>query len=167
MSREQTNDPQSLWVWPQLVVIGARGKVARGVLTEVVSCTPDAVELSCGVTLPPDQLVSAVRPAHALVYAVQYEIAARRAAREDKWPKTVGMELRSPEKNIALAALKQQYDRAYQHLRHLRRTGQTLQAAARLTTQRILRDAWMILLELPMRREKGKAAIQLGNSPTP
>ena len=43
--------------------------MARGVLTEVVSCTPDAVELRCGVTLPPDQLVRAVRPAHALVYA--------------------------------------------------------------------------------------------------
>ena len=104
--------------------------------------------------------------AHALVYAVEYEIAARRAAREDKWPKTVGMELRSPEKNIALAALKRQYDRAHQHLRHLRRTGQTLQAAARLTTQRILRDAWMIFWELPARREKGEAAIPLGNSPT-
>ena len=103
--------------------------------------------------------------AHALVYAVEYEIAARRAAREDKWPKTVGMELRNPEKNIALAALKRQYDRAYQHLRHLRRTGQTLQAAARLTTQRILREAWMILLELPAWREKGEAAIPLGNSP--
>ena len=43
--------------------------MARGVLTEVVSCTPDAVELSCGVTLPPDQLVRAVRPARAVVYA--------------------------------------------------------------------------------------------------
>ena len=38
-------------------------------LTEVVSCTPDAVELSCSVTLAPDMLVRAVRPAHALVYA--------------------------------------------------------------------------------------------------
>ena len=43
--------------------------MARGVLTEVASCTPDAVELSCGVTLAPDMLVRAVRPAHALVYA--------------------------------------------------------------------------------------------------
>jgi len=68
-SREQANDPQSLWVWPGLTVIGAGGKVSRGVLTEVVSCTPDAVELSCGVTLAPDVLVRAVRPAHALVYA--------------------------------------------------------------------------------------------------
>ncbi len=43
--------------------------MSRGVLTEVVSCTPDAVELSYGVTLAPDVLVRAVRPAHALVYA--------------------------------------------------------------------------------------------------
>ena len=106
-----------------------------------------------------------VARARALVYAVEQEIAARRAAREDKWPKTSGLELRNPQKKTALVALKRQYDRAYQHLRHLRRTGQTLQAAARLTTQRILREAWMILLELPARREKGEAAIPLGNSP--
>ena len=103
--------------------------------------------------------------AQALVYAVEQEIAARRAAREDKWPKTSGLELRNPQKKTALVALKRQYDRAYQHLRHLRRTGQTLQAAARLTTQSILREAWMILLELPARRKKGEAAIPLGNSP--
>ena len=62
--------------------------------------------------------------AHALVYAIEREVAARRAAREDKWPKTVGLVRRQPEKKEALAALKKQYDRAYQHLRHLRRTGQ-------------------------------------------
>ena len=102
--------------------------------------------------------------AHALVYAVEQEIAARRAAREDKWPKTSGMELRNPQKKAALVALKQQYDRAYQHLRHLRRSGQQLQAAARLTTQRLLREAWMILLDVPARRHKCEA-IPLGNSP--
>ena len=68
-SREQANDPQSLWVWPSLTVVGAGGKVPRGVLTEVVACTPEAVELSCGIKLPPDVLVRAIRPAHALVYA--------------------------------------------------------------------------------------------------
>ena len=73
------------------------------------------------------------------------------------------MELRSPNKNSALVALKRQYDRAYQHLRNLRRAGQNLQAAAKLTTQRRLRDAWMLLLELPTRGEKGEAAIPLGN----
>ena len=101
--------------------------------------------------------------AHALVYAVQYEIAARRAAREDKWPRTAGMELRHPNKNDALVALKRQYDRAYQQLRHLRRTGQPLQAAARLTTQRLLREAWMMLLETPTQHEKDQVAIPLGN----
>ena len=101
--------------------------------------------------------------AHAVVYAVQYEIAARRAAREDKWPRTAGMELRHPNKNDALVALKRQYDRAYQQLRHLRRTGQPLQAAARLTTQRLLREAWMMLLETPTQHEKDQVAIPLGN----
>ena len=104
-----------------------------------------------------------VARALALVYAVEQEIAARRAAREDKWPKTSGLELRNSQKKTALVALKRQYDRAYQQLRHLRRTGQQLQAAARLTTQRLLREAWMILLELPTRRDKGEAAIPLGN----
>ena len=63
--------------------------------------------------------------AHAMAYAIEREIAARRAAREHKWPKTVGLERRQPEKKEALAALKMQYDKAYQHLRHLRRTGQS------------------------------------------
>ena len=83
-----------------------------------------------------------------MVYAIEREIAARRAAREDKWPKTVGLERRQPEKKEALAALKRQYDRAYQRLRHLIRTGQ-LHAHASLTAQRLLREAWMILLDLP------------------
>ena len=86
--------------------------------------------------------------AYALVYAIEREIAARRAAREDKWPKTVGLERRQPEKKEALAALKKQYDRAYQRLRHLIRTGQ-LHAHASLTAQRLLREAWMILLDMP------------------
>ena len=86
--------------------------------------------------------------ARALVYAIEREIAARRAAREDKWPKTVGLERRQPEKKEALAALKRQYDRAYQRLRHLRKTGQ-LHAHASLATLRILREAWMILLDMP------------------
>ena len=86
--------------------------------------------------------------AYALVYAIEREIAARRAAREDKWPKTVGLERRQPEKKEALAALKKQYDKAYQRLRHLIRTGQ-LHVHALLAAQHLLRDAWMLLLDLP------------------
>ena len=86
--------------------------------------------------------------AYALVYAIEREIAARRAAREDRWPKTVGLERRQPEKKEALAALKKQYDKAYQRLRHLRRTGQ-LRVHALLAAQHLLRDAWMLLLDLP------------------
>ena len=103
--------------------------------------------------------------AHALVYAIEREIAARRAAREDKWPKTVGLERRQPEKKEALAALKRQYDRAYQQLRHLRRTGQ-LHAHASLTTQRLLREAWMILLDMPVPWQGDeKGVIALGAAP--
>ena len=99
--------------------------------------------------------------AYALVYAIEREVAARRAAREDKWPKTVGLERRQPEKKEALAALKKQYDRAYQHLRHLRRTGQ-LHAHALLTTQRLLREAWMILLDMPAPWQSEEGVIALG-----
>jgi len=90
----------------------------------------------------------------ALAYAVEREIAARRAAREDRWPKTVGLERRQPEKSKALAALKRQYDRAYQQLRHLRRTGQ-LHVHALLATRRLLGEAWMILLSLPPPLQEG------------
>ena len=86
--------------------------------------------------------------ARALTYAVEAEVAARRAAREDMWPKTVGLHGRQPEKSVALATLKQQYDKAYQHLRHLRKSRQLHQHAV-LTTKRLLHEAWMILLAAP------------------
>ena len=69
-----------------------------------------------------------------------------------------------PEKKEALAALKRQYDRAYQQLRHLRKTGQ-LHAHALLTTQRLLREAWMILLDMPAPWQcDDKDIIALGNA---
>ncbi len=86
--------------------------------------------------------------ARALSYAVEAEIAARRAAREEQWPRTVGLDKRQPEKSLALKALKRQYDKAYQHRRQLRKTRQLHQHAV-LTTKRLLREAWMILLAAP------------------
>ena len=68
-ARRQTDDPQSFWAWPGLKLIGAGGKVKRGILTQVVSCADDSVELDCGVTLCPEQLVRCVRPCHALTFA--------------------------------------------------------------------------------------------------
>jgi len=41
-----------------------------------------------------------------LIYGFETEIAARRAAREDKWPKTVGLDKRCPDLAAELAGLK-------------------------------------------------------------
>ena len=87
-----------------------------------------------------------------------------RAVREHKWPKTVGLKRRKPEKKEALAALKTQYDRAYQHLWHLRQMGQS-HVHALLTTWRLLREAWMILLEMPAPWKCEEGVIALGGAP--
>ncbi len=86
--------------------------------------------------------------ARALSYAVEAEIAARRAAREEQWPRTVGLDKRQPEKSLALKALKWQYDKAYEQLRQLRKTRKLRQHAV-LATKRLLGEAWMILLAAP------------------
>jgi len=44
--------------------------------------------------------------ARIMTYAVETEIAARRANREDKWPKTVGLDKRCPDLAASLVALK-------------------------------------------------------------
>ena len=42
-ARQQASDPQSLWVWLGCRLVGAGGKVAKGQICHVVSCTPDLV----------------------------------------------------------------------------------------------------------------------------
>ena len=51
-----------------------------------------------------------VTKARALAYVVEYTIAARRAARENVWPKTIGLAGRRTEKASKLAGLKKHYD---------------------------------------------------------
>ena len=63
------NEPQSMYVWPGLVVIGAGGKCTKGILTSVVACSEEEVELSTGAKLQPQQLIRSTRLAHALTYA--------------------------------------------------------------------------------------------------
>ena len=83
-----------------------------------------------------------------LIYAVETEIAARRAVREDKWPKTAGLDKRCPDLAAELVGLKMAYDRAYQHLRYLRGAGK-LHRHALLTNRRLLNQAWMLYLAMP------------------
>ena len=63
------NEPQSMWVWPGLTLIGAGGKVTKGILTTVTACTEEEVELSTGAKLQPEQLIRCTRLAHCLTYA--------------------------------------------------------------------------------------------------
>ncbi len=86
--------------------------------------------------------------ARVLTYAIETEIAARRANREDTWPKTVGLDKRCPDLAAKLATLKKAYDKAYQNLRYLRGKGR-LHGHAVLTTRRLMREAWMLYLAMP------------------
>ena len=63
------NEPQSMWVWPGLQLIGAGGKCQKGILTTVVACSETEIELSTGVKLDPQQLIRSTRLAAALTYA--------------------------------------------------------------------------------------------------
>ena len=83
-----------------------------------------------------------------LAYAVETTINSRRANREDKWPKTAGLDKRCPDLAAELAILKTAYDRAYQNLRYLRGKGK-LHTHALLTTRRLMHEAWMLYLALP------------------
>ena len=89
-----------------------------------------------------------VRQSRILTYAVETEIAARRANREERWPKTAGLEARCPDLAAELAVLKKAYDKAYQNLRYLRGRNKPHNHAL-LATRRLLRDAWMVYLALP------------------
>ena len=86
--------------------------------------------------------------ARILTYAVETEIAARRAARESTWPKTSGLDKRYPDLAAELAVLKKAYDKSYQNLRYLCGKGK-LHGLALLTTRRLMREAWMLYLAMP------------------
>jgi len=86
--------------------------------------------------------------ARCLAYAAEAEIAARRAARETRFPRTARLEARDPDKAQRLARIKVAYERAYQHHCYVRRTRQ-LERCAALTVARLLREAWGVLLAQP------------------
>ena len=99
--------------------------------------------------------------ARCLAYAAEAEIAARRAARETKFPTCMRLAAREPYKAQRLTSLKRDYDRAYQRLRYLRRTRQPQRCAA-LTVARLLREAWGVLLAQPAPIRDEAQAIPLG-----
>ena len=61
------NSPQSMRVWPGLRLIGAGGKIPKGVF--VAKVEPDGVRLDNGMRLKNQELLRATRPSHAVTYA--------------------------------------------------------------------------------------------------
>ena len=86
--------------------------------------------------------------AQALAYAVEAEIAARRLARETSFPKTEGLAKRDAGKAARLDQLRPAFQKAYDRLRYVHRTGKP-QDFARLCVQRLLTQAWCVLLDMP------------------
>ena len=88
------------------------------------------------------------RRAQALAYAVEAEMGARRAARETRFPKTEGLAKRDAYKAARLDQLRPAFQKAYDRLRYVRRTGKP-EDFARLCVQRLLAQAWGVLLDMP------------------
>ena len=63
------NSPQSMRVWPGLRLIGAGGKIPKGVFVAVAEVEPDGVRLNNGMRLKNQELLRATRPSHAVTYA--------------------------------------------------------------------------------------------------
>jgi len=86
--------------------------------------------------------------AQAIAYAVEAEMCARRIARENRFPKTEGLAKRDACKAARLDQLRPAFQKAYDRLRYVRRMGKP-QDFARLCVQRLLNQAWGILLDMP------------------
>ena len=68
-SQTPQNSPQSMRVWPGLRLIGAGGKIPKGVFVAVAEVEPDGVRLDNGMRLKIQEVVRATRPSHAVTYA--------------------------------------------------------------------------------------------------
>ena len=73
---------------------------------------------------------------------------ARRAARETRFPKTEGLAKRDAYKAARLDQLRPAYQKACDRLRYVHRTGKP-EDFARLCVQRLLAQAWGVLLDMP------------------
>ena len=86
--------------------------------------------------------------AQALAFAVESEIIARRIARESSFPKTEHLATRDSSKAMRLCKLQPLYQKAYDRLRYVRRAGLP-DHFARLCVNRLLHQAWAVMLEMP------------------
>ena len=58
-----------MWIWPGLRLIGAGGKLLKGVFYEVENCDQETVCLTSGETLNHDEFVKSSRLSYAITYA--------------------------------------------------------------------------------------------------
>ena len=89
---------------------------------------------------------------------MEAHVAARRVARETSFPKTEGLVKRDAHKAACLDELRPLYQKAYDRLRYVRRTGKP-EDFARLCAQRLLAQAWGALLEMPAPLVGGDAIV--------
>ena len=102
--------------------------------------------------------------ARSLAYAVEADIAARRAVREHKFPKTAGLASRNPHKALLLEALKSRYNVVYQRIRYLEKRGARVGLAVpRMERVQLLRQAWQVLLAAPAPLQGVQPAMALSN----
>ena len=65
----QGNTPQNMWIWKGLRLIGAGGKLLKGVFYQVESCDNETVRLTSGETLSHDETIKCLRLSYAITYA--------------------------------------------------------------------------------------------------
>ena len=63
------NQPQSMWLWPGITLVGAGGLCPRGILVQVTGLAEKTVTLSNGATLRREQACKCTRLAQCLCYA--------------------------------------------------------------------------------------------------
>ena len=63
------NQPQSMWLWRGLTLVGASGPCPKGILVEVTELSAEQVTLSNGAELGAEQVCKCKRLAHCLCYS--------------------------------------------------------------------------------------------------
>jgi hypothetical protein len=63
------NQPQDMWVWPGLQLIGAGGRCLKGLFYEVAEVTPEWLILEGGLKLSHEHASKSMRLAYAITYA--------------------------------------------------------------------------------------------------
>ena len=63
------NQPQDMWVWPGLQLIGAGGRCLKGLFYEVAGVTPEWLILEGGLKLSHEHASKSLRLAYAITYA--------------------------------------------------------------------------------------------------